>query len=522
MNRFVVVNIILFSSSFLHPQENNSVYPLPCYYNNTIIPGSILNLNKANMTDNSGDSLRLIATLPIEGGYNRLLMGDCNHNGKMDFIYRGIGATLYFIENQGANVFTIVDSISSLYYIPIAVGDFDGDSLTDLAVQEGNYVRVLESSSYSTFPKTVVWSYILSGQYGEGRFEQYGQMTDLDNDGRKEILMTTNTFPLFAGYGYVSIFENVSDNNYTRIFYYGLNYPNSVLGYMATGDYDGNNKMEFTCAAGVSDSLYVFEAVANDTFRLKFKTYTGLTNEYPVVTGNDLDNDGKKEIFVSGDNFGQPGFRNIQMYEASSGDLFSLNCTIVQFTNLIGFQPVNTGNLFSTGSDELVFEGHRIFIYNAAGNNTFTVRDSSLFYANATNTFCYDINPGGYKELEILRYSGNVLVFDNPLLTGITNTNEYPRAFSLYQNYPNPFNPATKIKFDIADFIPSSERNGEVTVQLIIYDILGKEVATIVNGSLKPGSYEVEWDASNYPSSVYFNKLITRNFSETRKMILMK
>jgi type IX secretion system substrate protein len=514
----LILPYILLASHISFSQTDNSVYPLPCYYHNRIIPGGILDLSKSIVSDDSnGDSLRLIASLPIEGGYNRLLMSDCDHNGKSDFIYRGIGAKLYFVENQGSNVFTVVDSISSLFYIPLAVGDFDGDSLTDLAVQEGNFVRVLESNSYNSFPKTIVWSYTLSGPFGEGRFEQYGQMTDLDNDGRKEILMTTNTFPLFSGYGYVSIFENVSDNNYNRIFYYGLNYPNSVLGYISSGDYDNNNKLEFACSAGVSDSLYVFEAVANDTFRLKFKTYTGLTNQYPVVTGSDLDNDGKREIFVSGDNFSQPGFRNIQMYEASSGDAFSLNCTITQFTNLIGFQPVNTGNLFSTGSDELVFEGHRIYIYNATGNNAFTVRDSSLFYASATNSFCFDINPGGYKELQIIRYNGSILVFDNPFVTGIVNINQIPSVFSLYQNYPNPFNPTTKIRFDIGG--PAFRT---LEVKIIVYDMLGHEITTLVNESLQPGSYETQWNASEYSSGIYFFRLVTPQYEETRQMVLIK
>jgi hypothetical protein len=95
---------------------------------------------------------------------------------------------------------------------------------------------------------------------------------------------------------------------------------------------------------------------------------------------------------------------------------------------------------------------------------------------------------------------------------------EIPDKFSLYQNYPNPFNPVTKIKFDIP---PSKGARGMIT-QLINYDILGREISTLVNEQLNPGTYEVEWDASNYPSGVYFYKLTTSNYTETRKMVLMK
>ncbi len=59
-------------------------------------------------------------------------------------------------------------------------------------------------------------------------------------------------------------------------------------------------------------------------------------------------------------------------------------------------------------------------------------------------------------------------------------------------------------------------------VELVVYDILGREVATLVDEQLNPGSFEVEWDGMNYPSGVYYYKLITAEYSETRKMILIK
>ena len=93
--------------------------------------------------------------------------------------------------------------------------------------------------------------------------------------------------------------------------------------------------------------------------------------------------------------------------------------------------------------------------------------------------------------------------------------------FSLSQNYPNPFNPSTKIKFDIAPSPTSGEGRGEV-VKLIIYDILGREVATLVNEELKPGSYEYEWNGSNFASGIYIYKLETSYFSNAKKMVLIK
>jgi hypothetical protein len=97
-------------------------------------------------------------------------------------------------------------------------------------------------------------------------------------------------------------------------------------------------------------------------------------------------------------------------------------------------------------------------------------------------------------------------------------SSKVPNSYVLSQNYPNPFNPTTKIKFDL----PVNVKREASNVKLIIYDILGRDVATLVNEQLKPGSYEVEWDATNYPSGVYFYKLQTESFSETKKMVLVK
>jgi hypothetical protein len=87
----------------------------------------------------------------------------------------------------------------------------------------------------------------------------------------------------------------------------------------------------------------------------------------------------------------------------------------------------------------------------------------------------------------------------------------------LYQNYPNPFNPVTKIRLDIA---PASCCNKSTL--LIIYDLLGQELVTLVNEPLVAGTYEVEWDASNFPSGVYFYTLSSDTYKETKKMVLIK
>lgn len=98
-------------------------------------------------------------------------------------------------------------------------------------------------------------------------------------------------------------------------------------------------------------------------------------------------------------------------------------------------------------------------------------------------------------------------------------SNQTPYEYSLLQNYPNPFNPATVITFSIK---APGKGNLRQNVLIAVYDILGRKAAEIFNGSLAPGIYSINWNASGFSSGVYFYKLETQNYSETKKMIFIK
>jgi hypothetical protein len=99
--------------------------------------------------------------------------------------------------------------------------------------------------------------------------------------------------------------------------------------------------------------------------------------------------------------------------------------------------------------------------------------------------------------------------------TGVENVTigEKPETFQLNQNYPNPFNPTTTISFDVG-------RAGHV--KLDIYNVLGQRVASLVDRHMERGTYEADWDASSFSTGIYFYKLETENFSDTKKMLLLK
>lgn len=138
------------------------------------------------------------------------------------------------------------------------------------------------------------------------------------------------------------------------------------------------------------------------------------------------------------------------------------------------------------------------------GNGVIATVDLELLKGDPTSTHSLDFSHISLNEGSIKAHvNGQPLIKDASI----------PDKFSLKQNYPNPFNPATTIAFDLP-------KDTKVTIK--IYDILGQEVATIVDQSLRAGSHTVRYDASDLASGVYFYQIKTKEFASVKKMILLK
>ncbi|HKB87511.1 MAG TPA: YCF48-related protein [Ignavibacteriaceae bacterium] len=119
------------------------------------------------------------------------------------------------------------------------------------------------------------------------------------------------------------------------------------------------------------------------------------------------------------------------------------------------------------------------------------------------------------RSLWLTGSNADIIKYTGELSTAIAEYNgtEIPREFSLLQNYPNPFNPTTRIRYDV----PRESR-----VVLKIYDVLGAEVATLINENLTPGKYTAEWNAGQFASGVYIYRMDAEGFSASKKLILVK
>ena len=163
----------------------------------------------------------------------------------------------------------------------------------------------------------------------------------------------------------------------------------------------------------------------------------------------------------------------------------------------------------------------------------FTVGDGGLmqyylFYKNSQFMYKYNLNSFTKQSLTDIDvvvenkvnfvmmggYGFTLLKYDaGASFVGINSDQEIATEYNLYQNYPNPFNPVTKIKYLV---------NVQSKVEIKVYNILGKEIKTLVNEVKSQGSYEVTFDASQFSSGVYFYRIQTPSFSETKKMVYLK
>src|SRR4030095_9143445 len=191
------------------------------------------------------------------------------------------------------------------------------------------------------------------------------------------------------------------------------------------------------------------------------------------------------------------------IYRKKNGGAFQIDNLILESIDYI---TANT--VLACGSSGVILKSTN------GGDNWFN--SVSGVNVNLYSIFFTDVNQGfvcgdGGKILKTTNGGGAV---------GLHNlTTELPSQFSLSQNYPNPFNPVTNIKFQM----PKSG-----FAKITAFDVLGKEVKTLVNRQLSPGTYEADFDGSNLPSGVYYYQLTVSNeqlsvlYKETKKMVLVK
>ena len=324
---------------------------------------------------------------------------------------------------------------------------------------------------------------------------------------------------IFAGTRYYGIYQSTNNGiNWSQIYLNGITVTDIKI--------IGNNI--FAATFGMGDGLYVS---SNNGLNWS-KTSLDSISLYSLVSyGNNIFAGTQNGVYVSSNN-------------GTSWTQTTLNNQSVSRFGIIGsniFAGSYNGVYMSTNNGitwpQTAMTNKVVLSLATFGNNVFVGtlkynQDSGGFYISSNNGASWNENHQGFNVAPSVRaivISNNYVligteghsVWRRPLseLVGIQNSNiETPSKYSLSQNYPNPFNPTTKIKFSL----PLWRGEGGRTVQLFVYDVMGREVQTLVNERLQAGTYEASFDGSMLNSGVYFYKLITEGFSETKRMILIK
>jgi len=324
------------------------------------------------------------------------------------------------------------------------------------------------------------------------------------------ILKTTN-----GGYNWISqVFPSFSITpRFNSVYFINNNTGWTAGGYgsmLKTTD-GGNNwiKQYFTGSSYYSVFFlnenigWVTGGIPGNTFDggVIAKTMNGGNNWSSQYYGSGFRDTVMNSIFFTDFNTGWTAGFGGRIYKSTNGGTswFNLNTSFLYTLNSIYFYHINTG---------WIVGGYGRILATSNGGNNFENQISGTTSSLNSVKFIGTLN--GW----IVGDFGVILRTTNGGVTGIKSiSTEIPDKYSLFQNYPNPFNPTTNIKFEIskADF-----------VNISIFNLVGNKITDLVNENLNAGIFNVDWNGNNFSSGVYYYKLTIGNYSETRKMLLLK
>lgn len=421
------------------------------------------------------------------------------------------------------------DTLGTVY----DVGDITGNGLLDIAIRGvGNSINLFKQESSNSYINTQNFIY---NPFPPVYQPNNATFYDIDGDGNLEMI-----YFLFAGDGdsswaysnHVAKY-NPQINNY-ELVYYHRPLPDFYTNGISIGDFDQDGIGNFATGS-IYGKFYIYEYVDGIEYKVEFTQQLQTDNAYLTVFTEDMNGNGKPEIWIGGDFASSVygGVTRLYAFEANAPgeyeqvyqiDIRGLFSAIDGRMRYADFDGDGNKELFLTNAN-LSF----VFKYDGNGNYymDFVIPSPTLESIYTTQQL---------ERIDIADLDGNDVMEIIPqyfLSKGWPESWEYRSVFlkrnnlsdiedkepitlkdyRLYQNYPNPFNPSTKISYSIKE-------DGFVTLR--VYDILGVEITILVNEPKSAGSYEADFNAANLPSGMYIYKLQSGSFTDVKKMLLTK
>jgi hypothetical protein len=522
-------------------------------YDNATVANLIISLDTVNFAAYDG-YYRSWGSLPATNSIGKYIAIDANKNDKIEiyteFVHREDPFNLYssirIYEQSQDSLFPYIyefptDTLGDLF----DVGDITRDGLIDMLCRgTRNNIRCFKQNSSSDL--------IIFDNFSYNPFPVVYQpndvtLYDIDSDGNLEIvyfLAAGSLDSVWAGSNHVAKY-NPQINNY-ELIYYNRPQPEYFTSGISTGDFDQDGKGNFATGS-IGGKLYIYEFVQGTQYQVEFTKELETYNAFLTIMTDDMDGNGKPEIWIGGD-FSSSiygGITRLFAFEASSPgiyeqvyqiDIRGLFSAIYGKLRYVDLDGDSIKDLFLTN-------GNLAFGFKYDGNGSYymdfvksmPVLDSIYVFQDLERVDIADLDGDGIVEIipQYLLNKGwqesweNRSVFlKRDKLTGIDDENIiYPSEYNLLQNFPNPFNPQTKIKYIVSS---------ESTINIKIYNTLGKEIKVLINETRNSGEYEMTWDGTDnfgnkVSSGVYFITMeaisLIQNslpFRKTIKSVLLK
>ncbi len=478
-------------------------------------------------------------TKDIKHGGSILEFGDLNNDGAIDLLIGDLNSnSMFFIPNNG-NATTPELQCSDSHYPPDnslytsgynkpSLIDIDGDNDLDLFI--GAFVNMgptnmqrhsfwfYENTGDAEHPNFILITKDYLSMLDAGR-NAHPAFLDINRDGKTDMVIGTVAGQLW----YLENTGTVSQPAFTLVDTMFLGIKGNFSYAPMFVDLDGDGKRDFVL--GKFDQ-YVRYYHYNDTAltpHFESKAYDSLyvsgSSLYHISPAfTDIDGDQDYDLFVGTSDGRIRFYRNI-----GSKTMFTPSLVTTFFDSIDLGEDANPFFIdIDHDNDDDLFVGNaegKLFFYENTGSGEFVERTN--LYGNihplkeSAPSFT-DIDNDGDLDLFIGTFTGGVHFYRNSAPNAVEEPNpviQLPTQITLEQNYPNPFNPVTVIRYSLS-------MSGMVTLK--VYNILGEEVATLVNAIETPGSKAITWDASVVPSGVYSYTLTVGTFTQTKKLLLLR
>jgi uncharacterized delta-60 repeat protein len=411
----------------------------------------------------------------------------------------------------------------------------------------GNYVDGASSIAVDASGNVYVTGYSYGGwydyatiKYNSSGTEQWVQRyngpgnaidwaTSIAVDGSGNVYVTGYSEVSSLNYDYATVKYNSSG---TEQWVQRYNGPDNKSDYANSIAVDGSGNVYVTGRSEVSGFNYDYATIKYNSSGIQqwVQRYNGPGNNFDEAYSIAVDGSGN--IYVTGFSSGSgTGYDYATIKYSSSGIqqwVQRYNGPGNSFDEAYSLAVDSSDNVYVTGGS----------IGSGTGYDYATIKYNSLGIQQWVQRYNGPVNGSDKASSIVVSGSGNVYITGSSTGSGTENdyatikysqtvgikpiSTKLPDKFELFQNYPNPFNPVTKIRFDVRPPLNSLLSKEGAFVILKIYDILSREVATLVNEQLNAGTYEVVWDGSNYPSGVYYYTLKAGNYTATKKLVLLK